>query len=327
MSFSKEFYLYRSLILIFFGYLVAIGCDSGEDKLQPTFEPPDGKTLYLSHQHSLDQDEKHLFSQSGHDGPAGLVILTSVLMDMSTKLVEGRVLEDIYPVFAENQDVSPVFVMMFDKTLYSRLCKGEFDDRVERMANLIKKLDRPVYLTIGFEVNHPVYRNEPDFYIEAYRCYVDKLRAHDVPNVSFVWHVIGMEPGYQSWDPGEWYPGDEYVNWLGTSVTQFLDAHFVTKIQFQGPNFNRLFDIADQHDLPIMILESSSRGVQRNFEYREEVLWDFWYKPFFEMVKDNKRIKAVSHMSQEWLMDDYTWDRWKEEIDDNRYLFSTTELN
>ncbi len=307
-----------------FLWLFFFSCIGGNGKkVKHDLIPPDGKKMYFSHQHSYSTDQERLFDQStGNKGPAGIVFYTSILMDLSNHIVEGNQIEDLVPFLDQNKNICPVLIMLVDKTMYRRIQEGEFDDRIERLAKFLTQVDRPIYLSIGFDVNHPIYGNEPSFYVSTYRYLVDKLRQYEVGNLSLVWHIISMSPGYRDKDPIEWFPGQDYVDWLGTNVTQILDAHVVTKVRFQATNFERLFSIADEFELPIMIMESSSRSVQKNFGYKGEALWEFWYKPFFDFVEGNKRVKAFSHMTQDWLMDDVIWGNFTERLADDRYVFA-----
>lgn len=303
--------------------LLIVSCRNLQLGEAPTFAPTDGKVMYLSHQNTFQNDLTELFGKEGQpSGPAGLVVYTTLVGSISTKFIEGRTVEDLGPFFKENSKMSPVLILGIDKSLYSRLQEGEFDEGLERIAYFIKSLDQPIYLALGVEVNSPMYKNNPGEFVNAYRYCADKIRSFDLPNLSLVWYVGGMNPSYEERDVMEWYPGDEYVNWLGTSMFKITSPHFAEKTIFTDSNYDRLLQIARAHQLPIMVVESSASTIIKDFDYKKDTLWDFWYKPFISFIEENKEVKAVCHVTQNWVFDETIWSRWKDNMRDSRYLYS-----
>ncbi len=309
---------------IFLLFIAASCSDQAGTRLQPSFAPSDGLKMYLCDQYGYLVQKEEIFS-SGEQipGPSGLIINTSVFLDISVKFIDGKSVEDLMPFFREHPNLLPVLMVNIDKSLYVRLWTGEFDDRIKRLAEFIQSMDRPIYIAVGVDVNHPVYANEPNDYTKSYRYFVDELCTHEVPTATFIWPLVGMSPGYQGKDPMEWYPGDQYVNWLGTSMHKITEAHYAVKVQFDKPNFDRLLEIARAQDLPIMVLESSPASVIKNFGYSGDDLWSFWYDPFFDFVEKNTEVKAISHLFPDDIpLDTVILKKWKEQISQDRYLFA-----
>lgn len=319
-------YLFHMRYLAFFIFLLVSCRNQPASRLQ-TFAPSDGKVLYFSHQNTYQNDKKHLFGSGDRPlGPAGLVVYTSLIGSISTNFIEGRTVEDLGPFFKEHKDLTPILVLGIDKSLYGRLQQGEFDEGLERIAFLIKALERPVYLSLGVEVNSPLYMNDPSKFVDAYRYCADKIRSFNVPDLSLVWYVVGMNPGYEERDVMEWYPGDEYVNWLGISVFKITEDHFAEKTKFTDPNYDRLIEVSRTQQIPIMVIESSASTIIRDFGFKDDTLWNFWYRPFFSFIEENEEIKAVCHVTQDWVLDDVIWQRWKEKLGESRYLFSDNKV-
>lgn len=289
------------------------------EKRGAAFAPPEGKLLYLSHQHVYRQEEQAVFVNQAAPYPAGVVFYTSLLLNLSTDLIDSRELSSLLPWLEQREHLMPVLLLSIDRTQFQPICEGRFDDNIAELAGILKKMQRPVYLSVGIEVNNPMYRNDPEEYKAAYRCFVDKLTAHAVDNVSFLWYVIGMKPGYLGLDPMAWYPGDEYVNWLATSIYKFEKEHFLEKALFTGSDHERLLEIAHKRDLPLMIVESSAVSVKKNFALSGTELWEFWYAPFFELLRNHPRIRAFSHLNHDWE-DSELKNRWLDKMAGDRFL-------
>ncbi len=289
------------------------------DKRGADLAPPDGKLLYLAHQHTYQQDQEKIFSALPTAGPEGLVLYSSLLLDLSTNLTDSRELAGILPFFQAREGLKPVLLMYVDKTQYQPLCEGRFDENIAKLAGFLRQLNRPVYLSVGVEVNNPLYENDPEQYKAAYRCFVDKLTAQQVDNVSFLWYVTSMKPGYQGLDPEAWYPGDEYVNWLATSLYKFQEDHFVEKPLFTGSGLDHLLQFSEERELPVMIVESSATSVKKNFALSGAELWGYWYEPFFALILNHGNIKAFSHLNNGWE-GPVVRERWLEKIGHNRIL-------
>ena len=94
---------------------------------------------------------------------------------------------------------------------------GAYDAVIDQYSAWAKTTGRPIYLRIGYEFDGPHNALEPEEYIAAYRHIVDRMRADGVDNVAFVWHSYAAPP-YGGHPISAWYPGDDYVDWVGISV-------------------------------------------------------------------------------------------------------------
>jgi len=140
-----------------------------------------------------------------------------------------------------------------------RIIDGVFDRQLRAWADGARKLDVPVLLSFGAEVNDewgpwnarwngadqtdgygdPTYPDGAERYRDAYRHLVKLFRAAGANNVSFVFHVDSYRP-YHGWNTLDlYYPGDSYVDWLGISVYGTLDPRvpmspFARKLDVSG---------------------------------------------------------------------------------------------
>ena len=316
--FLKELLLGFSLFCFF-----AFACNENStgDKRGKSWQPEDGKVIVLAHQHTLVSDEVNLYAgKIDGNKPVGLVLHTALNLKLSQQWFGAWDLEELDRFFETRDYLLPVLMLSIDRTQFNAVCEGKFDESIQRLSAFISSLDRPAYLAIGYEVNNPLFQISPESGKQAFRCMVDKIQAAGTNNLSYVWYINGMNPSYQNFDLMEWYPGDAYVNWIGTSIYKLTPAHYSEDATFSSPNYQRLLEIADEKDLPIMILESSTYAVEKNLALSGQALWESWYVPFFDFVK-NKRVKAFAHLNHKWE-DSIIKSRYLEEIEDGNYLFA-----
>lgn len=174
------------------------------------------------------------------------------------------------------------------------ISRGEYDNEIAQMATHFGDLKRPVFLRIGYEFDGPHNRYPPEQYIQAYRAIADKMRNYS--NIVLVWHSFALKPSYQSRPVMEWYPGDDYVDWLAVSFFQVDHEGY-----FKEPNRERILQIAIDHKKPVMIAEASAiRYTAKQQTLHGQAYWDYWYQPFFDFIESTPLIKAVSMINVNW---------------------------
>jgi hypothetical protein len=211
-----------------------------------------------------------------------------------------------------------------------RIAAGELDDNARQLARFIRLIERPVYLRIGYEFdggwNHG-YENA-ERYKTVFRRIVDVLREEGVENVEYVWQAAAfpldvlMDGGYT--DYREWYPGDDYVDWMGVSLFLGLDEVPTVETAFVPPTvrvlIERMLDFAREKGRPVMIAEASPQGydlannTNRNItpildgpsgegrvELEPEEIWNAWFGPVFEFMEEHRDvIRALAYINANW---------------------------
>ncbi|MEM9929477.1 MAG: glycosyl hydrolase, partial [Bacteroidota bacterium] len=168
--------------------------------------------------------------------------------------------------------------------------KGDYDKVIKQYAEWAKSTNRPIYLRIGYEFDGPHNELEPEQYVKAYRRIVKLLRKKGANNIAFVWHSYASRP-YNSYKLSAWYPGDEYVDWVGISVF----GHAYGGADF-GPYCDDVLNFAKAHKKPVMIAEANPiQGVDQE----GTTAWDQWFANFFSFIY-RKNIKAVSFINEDW---------------------------
>jgi hypothetical protein len=258
--------------------------DDGGHDFAWTLKEPSGASESLDRHAFVPQDGKCLLVV-GQDNPAfdayvkaTGVVPGGVMVYTSVHRVEGldgfdRLLRK-YPNCAFQ--IGLYMVGSLDK-----VAGGELDGNVRRLGKWIKSSRRPVYLRVGYEFDLPANGYEPEKYVEAFRHVRDKLDDQGVTNVAYVWHSFAA--GSARID--DWYPGDDYVDWVAVSL-------------FGRPNGQtaRVAEFARQHGKPLMIAEATPRGLGTR---RGRESWDGWFAPCFGFI-DKYHVKAFCYVDWDW---------------------------
>lgn len=160
---------------------------------------------------------------------------------------------------------------------------GRYNKNIDRLADWIKRTNRPVYLRIGYEFDLPDNDYEPAAYAAAFRRIVNRFRKAKVENVAFVWH------SYAAAFPGltveSWYPGDNYVDW-------FAISYFDQSRERMQP----MVTMAQERGKPLMIAEATPKGIGvRNGERA----WRAWFQHLFKFIEENQ-VAALSYINTDW---------------------------
>ena len=189
-------------------------------------------------------------------------------------------------------------------------------------------VERPIYLRIGYEFDGPHNELEPNAYVAAYRRIVDIMRSEGVENVAYVWHSYASAP-YGNNPISAWYPGEDYVDWVGISLFGHMYASSVSS------DLDAVFRFAREERKPVMVAEASPvRGISSPSD------WDDWFVNFFSLAY-TRNIKAISFINEDWERFNFpglNWgdarlqnvpevaDAFFEEIKRDRYLKQSPEL-
>ena len=160
---------------------------------------------------------------------------------------------------------------------------GKYDAGLRSLLGDLATLKGPILMRIAAEMDVWTYTVTPEDYIAAYR-YAANMARQLAPNVALVW-----APNYTSrWpSPGtpetdDFYPGDEYVDWVGVSLyynyppsdgnTDVDWLAYIGAMGFADPvrNAAKMAEIAEKHNKPLIATEggaykSSSNGQPADF--------------------------------------------------------------
>lgn len=183
---------------------------------------------------------------------------------------------------------------------------------VRSFAEFLSHYDQPIYLRFGNEMNGNwvQWYGNPGLYVEKFRL-VARIMREVAPNVAMVW-----APNYVGADYNPYYPGDEWVDWVGVSA--YHDAYYLADmnqsdmmnaIYYQGMKANPLDKLKEIYSTfadrkPIMIAEtgynySNKSGVAKGLPPYDASTWAAetarYVYAYLPMVYP--RIKAVGHFN------------------------------
>lgn len=151
---------------------------------------------------------------------------------------------------------------------------------VRAYAKKLAEYGKPVFLRFANEMNGswvPWY-GDPELYKQKFRL-VARIMREEAPNVAMVW-----APNYVGADYMDYYPGDEWVDWVGVSA--YHDAYFLADMRqsdmmnglyYQGQKANPLDKFKEIYALfadrkPIMIAETGYNYSNNTPEARKQGL-------------------------------------------------------
>lgn len=163
---------------------------------------------------------------------------------------------------------------------------GARDAVITELGAFIRGVGQPVFLRIGYEFDGSWNHYDKAQYIAAFRRIMDRLRADGVTNVVSVWQGSGSNTNKASLL--QWYPGDDYVDWVGYSYFR------------QSNPSGGIMAIARERRKPIMIAEATP---QRNLSLGDPAThWSTWFAPFFAHIHANADIiQAVAYINTRWF--------------------------
>lgn len=291
---------------------------------KPGLAPPDGATAYIGLYNLFSEDEDY-----GGLGlnPAGQPIDLEGDWGAGPVSAHKTIAEFGYPDLAIG-----LFIADNDRPNgMSELVKGDHDDKIRHLARLFKYVEGTVFLRIGYEFDGNWNRGYEDTerYKEAFRRIVRIIREEGADNIATVWQASASTIDdiieRKSEDISDWYPGDEYVDWIGLSW--FMNPDEMASVPLDGfkpPTPRMLADevlaFARSRNKPVMIAEAAPQafdidamttshhsplwdgeaGSARK-KVTEQAMWDEWFAPLFKYMADNHDvIHILAYINCDW---------------------------
>jgi hypothetical protein len=149
-----------------------------------------------------------------------------------------------------------------DKNGLADIVTGNYDFYLDKWIEEVKELESPILLRWAHEMNDP-YRyawgpqnNEASDFVVAWRYVHDYFKKAAVKNVVWVWspHIAY---GYFK----EYYPGDDYVDWVGVGTLNYGTVAKWSNWWSFEEIFGRHYPDLENFGKPIMISEFGSLAV------------------------------------------------------------------
>ena len=209
-----------------------------------------------------------------------------------------------------------------DKFGLKQILAGKWDSYIDNWANAARAFGHPMIVVFGDEMNgewfpwsgayygrdQPVDGSEtkwegPETFKAAYRYVVDRVRACGASNIKWMFHTNNYSYPMDTWNfAPAYYPGSDYVDWLGLSVygQQFKDEPL--------PNIPSLVDWPYQEicgldpNKPIMIAEWGTGQFPHGGSKAA------WIKEGLDLFRTRyPRIKAAVYWHERWQNPDESY--------------------
>jgi hypothetical protein len=198
-----------------------------------------------------------------------------------------------------------------------RIIDGAFDADLTTWFTAARDASIPMLVEFGTEVNgdwfpwngrwngggtttgygDPELADGPERFRDAYRHLVELARGAGASDLTWVFHVNGDSWPRRAWNtPSAYYPGDDYVDWIGVSIygSQRADEYY--------GSFRRLLDEACPAlcslsvDKPIAVLEW---GIAQRPSHGTKA---GWIRNALRALRNGRwsRVKAVSYWHEDW---------------------------
>lgn len=200
-----------------------------------------------------------------------------------------------------------------DKFALTEILAGKWDSYIDMWGDGAKAFGRPFFVSLCNEMNGDWFPWSGHFYggenggsetfKKAWHYIVDRVRARGATNVMWVFHVNNFPAENDEWNVfASYYPGSDYVDWLGLSVygKQFLRsgnwADFADLIAWPYKEICAL-----DPTKPVMLAEFGV-GEFRKFGSKEK-----WLEDAFRMMRNHPRIRAAIYWHERWQNEDGTY--------------------
>ena len=138
------------------------------------------------------------------------------------------------------------------------IAAGHYDSYLRSYALAVKAFRMRVILSFGHEMNGTWYswgfhHTSPSAFVAAWQHIVTIFRQAGARNVTWLWTVNIVGYGNQTPAPNRWWPGRDYVNWVG------IDGYYRQPTSVFASVFGpTIADVRELTDDPILIAETAA---------------------------------------------------------------------
>jgi hypothetical protein len=201
-----------------------------------------------------------------------------------------------------------------DKFNLNDIIAGKWDDYIDKWADAARAFGHPMIVAFGVEMNgdwfpwsgtyygadnwdddHENWKG-PENFRTAYRHVVDRVRARGASNIKWMFHANNYSYPLDTWNfAPAYYPGSNYVDWLGLSVygQQFKDEPWANVPSLVDWPYQEMCGL--DPNKPIMIAEWATGEFPHSGPKGE------WIKQGLELfLKRYPRVKAAVYWHERW---------------------------
>ena len=219
-------------------------------------------------------------------------------------------------VYLTSQGIIPVINLEFHEWRFrrdpeqvnwlERIVQGELDESFRKWARDARKIDGPILIRPGFEMNGDwfAWGQQPDAFCRAWRHLVCLFREEKADNVIWVWAPnVEWDAEREMTDMDLYYPGDTYVDVVALDGYNFGDDSnpwhsWMTFDEVYAHSIEKI----SKYPQPFIISEIGCSHESGKLE---------WMKAFFQNLKSDPRIRGFIYYNYadgknnepNWLLD------------------------
>lgn len=200
---------------------------------------------------------------------------------------------------------------------------GEWDAYIDQWADAARNYGKPLLVSWGLEMNgtwfpwsgfhygggkvighkdgHPLYAG-PELVKQAYRYVVDRVRARKATNILWGFHVNHYTYPHVPWNMmANYYPGADYVDWLGLSVYGKM---------FSSEGWCSFYNVMDGPYQEICSLDPKKPVILAEWgvgEFPPSDKGEYFTKAFADLVTKYPRVKGAVYWHERWQNKDESY--------------------
>ncbi len=208
-----------------------------------------------------------------------------------------------------------------DKFNLNDIIAGKWDTYIDHWADAARDFGHPMIVAFGVEMNGDWFPwsgayyggddwddgrdnwKGPENFRTAYRHVVDRVRARGATNIKWMFHTNNYSYPLDTWNfAPAYYPGPDYVDWLGLSVygQQFKDEPWANVPSLVDWPYKEMCGL--DPDKPIMIAEWATGEFPRSGNKGA------WIKEGLDLFRTRyPRIKAAVYWHERWQNPDQSY--------------------
>jgi len=184
-----------------------------------------------------------------------------------------------------------------NRKVFRAISQGQFDSYLKQYAALIKAQPTRIFLRFAHEMDNPQYPwsrtgdNTPEEFIKAWQYIVRLFEREGVDNVDWVWNP------WSDVAIGSYYPGSEYVDWVGITCLNYgqasADGEWHSFQALYEPYHSGIFRYPDVtiRNKPVMLTEFASTHFGGNQAQ--------WLENALQRVENYPEIRSIIFFNSE----------------------------
>ncbi len=119
-----------------------------------------------------------------------------------------------------------------EKKVFQNIINGKFDSYIRDFAQILKSYNKPIFLRFAHEFDNPQYPwsgagdNTANEFKTAWKYVHDLIKKEGAHKVILVWNP------WKADSMAEYYPGDQYVDWIGITLLDYSPLDNVNEYSF-----------------------------------------------------------------------------------------------